>query len=154
MALNRISVLKKKFPKQGFSKFYKMKLLGLTRKRALVSMPVYEGMWTDFGLANGFTLGPAANAAGVFLAMANSKSFTPLSEARKLKWLRPTLKNIDKKIFASASVIGKKMRRFKSGLKPVIIIRVEVAGADGKIKMEGIVEYILLSKEYKVKSSD
>jgi len=149
MALTRISILKKKFPKQDFSKFYKMKLLKLTRKRALVSMSTYEGMWTDFGLANGFTLGPVANAAGVFLAMANSKFFTPLSKARELKWLRPTLKNIDKKIFASASVIGKKIKEFKSGPKPVIIIKIEVAGADGKIKMEGILEYILLSKEYK-----
>lgn len=149
MGLTAISVLKKKFPKQGFSKFYKMKLLELTRKRALVSMPTHKGMWTDFGLANGFTLGPVANAAGVFLAMANSESFTPLSEAKKIKWLRPTLKNIDKKIFASASVIGKKIKRFKSGLKPVMLIKVEVSGADKKIKMEGILEYVLLTKKYR-----
>lgn len=139
-----IKELCERFSIQDFVKGYNMSLLVLTEKRSIISMPVYESMWTSVGIANGMTLGPVANGAGVFLAMANCKYFTPLVECRSFKIFRPTKRNEDKVLFAEASIISRGVKEFRSlGEQAIIIISVSVRGEDEKEKARGCFEYIL-----------
>jgi len=148
----KTSLLREQFRNQPFAREYRMELLLLNKKRSIVSMPTYDGMWTSGNIANGLTLGPVANAAGVFLAMMNCKYFTPLYRVKELIFLRPTKRGLDKFLIAEASVTGIKWHQFKKiGKQQMIVISVMIKGSEEKIKARGIFEYILMDKEYRTK---
>ena len=113
----------------------------LTKELTVFSMPITRNLCAAGGFVNGFELGVVANYAGVYLAMMNSRYFTPLRTINEMKYFKPTVLGKDKEVQAYAKIFSMDER--------YIIVEVEIKNKD-ELKAKGYLKYKVLSGEYKV----
>ena len=116
----------------------------LDGKMAVTEMPIQKKICTADGIVNGLELGVVANCAGAYLAMAQSKFFTPLIRIKKMRYYRPTKLRQDKTVTATANLLE---IRDDENKRKIAVIQIEIKNGT-ELKAKGTLEYALLSKPY------